>query len=143
MYIRFKKEFAAKALNSKWVRISYRKWTSPSYDGIRHMYEIKDQSSQSPAQLEALAIGRVLRHAHAAVAQSQLALQYLNELSPHLKAQMVTMIVQEEGKHYPTAYKDFGSTRASISLANQFAFEAMTSVKQLTKKGAALKPNQL
>ena len=53
------------------------------------------------------------------------------------------MIVQEEGKHYPIAYKDFGSTRASLSLANQFAQEALTSIKQLTKKGAALKPNQL
>lgn len=136
MYVRLKEQFRSTKADSKWKRISY-----PAFMNLnsRSCYEIKDQTSQSPAQLEALALGRALRHAHAAVAQSKLALQYLEAFPPHLKADMVTMIVQEEDKHYPTAYKDFGSTRASISLANQFAFEALTSIKQLTKKGAALK----
>ena len=144
MYYRVKKEFRLPGETQKWIRTSYRKFAAlfPIPED-RDMYEIKDQTSQSPAQLEALALGRALRHANAAVAQSQLALQYLSALPPHLKSEMETMIVQEEGKHYPIAYKDFGSTRASLSLANQFAQEALTSIKQLTKKGAALKPNQL
>jgi hypothetical protein len=137
MYIRLKEQFRRTPSDSKWKRISYAAYANMG--NSRDCYEIKDQPPQSPAQLEALALGRAIRHAHAAVAQSKLALQYLNDLPPRLKANMVSMIVQEEDKHFPTAYKDFGGTRASISLANQFASGALTSLKQLTKKGAALK----
>ena len=142
MYIRLKEQFRLTKADSKWKRISYSAFRNIPLNS-RSYYEIKDQTSQSPAQLEALALGRALRHAHAAVAQSKLALQYLEAFPPRLKAEMVTMIVQDEDKYYPTAYKDFDLTWASISLANQFAFEALTSIEQLTKKGAALKPNQL
>lgn len=142
MYVRLKEQFRLTKDDSKWKRITYSAFINLPMNS-RSCYEIKDQTPQSPAQLEALALGRALRHAHAAVAQSKLALRYLEEFPPRIKASMETMIVQEEDKHYPTAYKDFGGTYASISLASQFAFEALTSIKQLTKKGAALKPNQL
>lgn len=131
MYIRTKA--TPLSLPGKWYRMTKAKWAAMT-PANQAKFETKEEG-KSPKQLATNQL-RQLRF-HLAAARGQLA--RVDTLFQNLDVSLKTKLSHQLSREYsesgrPLIYKDFGSTRASLMLSQQFLQDFTDSLHQLNKK---------